>query len=128
MRILSVVGTRPNFMKVAPIIRALDRDGRFQHVLVHTGQHYDERMSASFFHDLGMPRPDFDLGVGSGDHAEQTAAIMTKIAPVMRQVAPDLVIVVGDVNSTLAAALTAKKLDLRLAHVEAGLRSGDRTM
>ncbi len=129
MRILSVVGTRPNFMKVAPIMKALSRrSAAFQHVLVHTGQHYDQRMSSAFFHDLAMPRPDFDLEVGSGSHAEQTAAVMTRIAPVLEQVSPDLVIVVGDVNSTLAGALTAKKLNLRVAHVEAGLRSFDMTM
>src|SRR4051812_36647457 len=104
MRILSVVGTRPNFMKVAPIIKALDGRPAVRHVLVHTGQHYDERMSGSFFSDLGMPSPDFELNVGSGSHAAQTAAVMTKIEPVLQEVAPDVVIVVGDVNSTLAAA------------------------
>jgi len=116
-------------MKIAPIIKAMAaRPSMFDHVLVHTGQHYDEQMSKSFFNDLGMPQPDFDLGVGSGSHAVQTAAVMTKIEPVLTQIAPDLVIVVGDVNSTLAAALTAKKLGLRVAHVEAGLRSFDMTM
>lgn len=129
MRILSVVGTRPNFMKVAPIIRALTgRGDRFESVLVHTGQHYDARMSDSFFSDLGMPAPDFNLGVGSGGHAEQTAAVMVKVEPIMMDLRPDLVVVVGDVNSTLACALTAKKLCLRVAHVEAGLRSRDMTM
>jgi len=129
MKILSVVGTRPNFMKVAPIIKALDRKRPlFQHTLVHTGQHYDERMSASFFEDLKMPKPDFELGVGSGSHAQQTAAVMTKIEPVLLGIMPDLVIVVGDVNSTLACALTARKLNLTVAHVEAGLRSFDMTM
>jgi UDP-N-acetylglucosamine 2-epimerase (non-hydrolysing) len=129
MRVLSVVGARPNFMKVAPIIRAMRRHGApFDSVLVHTGQHYDVRMSDSFFRDLAMPAPDYNLEVGSGSHAIQTAAVMTRIEPVLQEVAPDLVLVVGDVNSTLAAALTAKKLNLRVAHVEAGLRSGDRTM
>jgi UDP-N-acetylglucosamine 2-epimerase (non-hydrolysing) len=129
MKILSVVGTRPNFMKVAPIVKALEPyRGRIRHTLVHTGQHYDERMSASFFEDLKMPKPDFNLEVGSGSHAQQTAAIMVKVEPVLLDIKPDLVIVVGDVNSTLACALTAKKLDLRVAHVEAGLRSFDMTM
>jgi UDP-N-acetylglucosamine 2-epimerase (non-hydrolysing) len=129
MRILSVVGARPNFMKVAPIIRAFGRHAHpFESVLVHTGQHYDAKMSDSFFRDLGMPEPDFNLEVGSGSHAAQTAAVMTRIEPVLQEVQPDLVLVVGDVNSTLAATLTAKKLNLRVAHVEAGLRSFDMTM
>lgn len=129
MKILSVVGTRPNFMKVAPIIRAAaDYPPDVSHFLVHTGQHYDEKMSESFFHDLGMPKPDVNLGVGSGSGIAQTADMMRLMEPVFQERRPDVVIVVGDVNSTLAAALTAKKLDLRLAHVEAGLRSGDRTM
>jgi UDP-N-acetylglucosamine 2-epimerase (non-hydrolysing) len=129
MRVLSVVGARPNFMKVAPIIRAMKRHPHpFECVLVHTGQHYDVRMSDSFFHDLGLPQPDHNLEVGSGTHAAQTAAVMTRIEPVLQEVAPDLVLVVGDVNSTLAAAITAKKLNLRVAHVEAGLRSFDMTM
>lgn len=128
-RILAVAGARPNFMKVAPIIRALrNAGGEFEPVLVHTGQHYDERMSGSFFSDLQIPPPDFNLEVGSGSHAEQTAAVMTRIEPVMAEVRPDLVLVVGDVNSTLAAAITAKKLGLKLAHVEAGLRSRDMAM
>lgn len=129
MRVLSVVGTRPNFMKVAPIIRALaQHEAGFESFLVHTGQHYDAAMSGSFFEALGLPDPDFHLGVGSGSHAEQTAAVMVKIEPVLKQVQPDVVVVVGDVNSTLACALTAKKLGLRVAHVEAGLRSGDWSM
>jgi UDP-N-acetylglucosamine 2-epimerase (non-hydrolysing) len=129
MRILSVVGARPNFMKVAPIVRAFAEHAHpFESVLVHTGQHYDAAMSGSFFRDLGLPEPDFNLEAGSGSHAVQTAAVMTRIEPVLQQVAPDLVLVVGDVNSTLAATLTAKKLGLRVAHVEAGLRSFDMTM
>jgi len=129
MRILSVVGARPNFMKVAPIVRAFARHTHpFESVLVHTGQHYDAKMSDSFFRDLGMPHPDFNLEVGSGSHAAQTAAVMTRIEPVLQQVAPDVVLVVGDVNSTLAATITAKKLNMRVAHVEAGLRSFDMTM
>src|ERR1700757_4652540 len=108
MRILSVVGARPNFMKVAPIIKALGaRPQHAQHYLVHTGQHYDEDMSGSFFEALGLPKPDFHLGVGSGTHAEQTARVMMAIEPVLREVHPNLLLVVGDVNSTLAAALTA---------------------
>jgi UDP-N-acetylglucosamine 2-epimerase (non-hydrolysing) len=129
MRILHVVGARPNFMKVAPVLRAMERRGDlFHQLLVHTGQHYDERMSASFFRDLRMPEPDINLGVGSGTHAQQTAMVMARVEPVMQEYRPDIVIVVGDVNSTLACALTATKLGIRVAHVEAGLRSGDKTM
>jgi UDP-N-acetylglucosamine 2-epimerase (non-hydrolysing) len=129
MKIVNVVGARPNFMKMAPIIEALNRrPGRFEHVLVHTGQHYDERMSQSFFVDLGMPKPDVDLEVGSGSHAEQTARIMVEFEKVCHRIQPDLVIVVGDVNSTMACAITAKKLGIRVAHVEAGLRSRDMSM
>jgi len=129
IKALSVVGARPNFIKAAPIAEALARHpAGFAHTLVHTGQHYDPRMSDTFFADLNLPRPRHDLGVGSGSHAQQTAAVMTAIEPVLRAEAPDVVIVVGDVNSTLAAALTAKKLGLAVAHVEAGLRSHDRSM
>lgn len=129
LRIINVVGARPNFMKMAPIIEAMNRRaGSFQQCLVHTGQHYDERMSKSFFTDLGMPRPDLDLGVGSGSHAEQTARIMVEFEKVCLERAPDLVIVVGDVNSTMACAVTAKKLGIKVAHVEAGLRSRDMSM
>jgi UDP-N-acetylglucosamine 2-epimerase (non-hydrolysing) len=129
LKIINVAGARPNFMKIAPIIEALNRyPDRFQHTLVHTGQHYDERMSKVFFDDLGMPRPDIDLEVGSASHAEQTARIMLAFEPVCLEKCPDLVIVVGDVNSTLASALTAKKLGIAVAHVEAGLRSRDMTM
>lgn len=129
VKILSVVGARPNFMKAAPIIRALARrPERFSHTLVHTGQHYDQTMSGAFFDVLAMPAPDVNLGVGSGTQAQQTARVMEAIEPVLEETAPDLVIVVGDVNSTLACALTAKKLGLAVAHVEAGLRSGDMTM
>lgn len=129
LRIINVVGARPNFMKMAPIIEAMNKcPGNFQHCLVHTGQHYDERMSKSFFADLGMPRPDMDLEVGSGTHAEQTARIMVEFEKVCLEYAPDLVIVVGDVNSTMACAITAKKLGVKVAHVEAGLRSRDMSM
>lgn len=126
--LLHVVGARPNFMKIAPLLRAAGcRDG-WRSVLLHTGQHYDDEMAGAIFRDLEIPRPDVDLGVGSGTHAQQTAAVMTGIEPVLEEVAPDLVVVVGDVNSTLAAALTAAKRHIPVAHVEAGLRSRDRTM
>ena len=126
--ILLVAAARPNFMKVAPVWRALDATGRFNLTLVHTGQHYDENMSKVFFDELGLPRPDVDLGVGSGTHAEQTARVMLAFEPALVDADPDLVIVVGDVNSTLACALVAAKRDVPVAHVEAGLRSFDRTM
>ena len=129
IRVLSVVGARPNFMKVAPIAKAMAaRPTEFEHVLVHTGQHYDARMSDAFFSDLKMPAPDYHLGVGSGSHAEQTAAVMVGLEPVLVETRPDLLMVVGDVNSTLAAAITAKKLGLKVAHAEAGLRSYDMAM
>ncbi len=128
MHILHVVGARPNFMKVAPLLAALrDRSGVAQ-TLVHTGQHYDERMSATFFRDLGMPAPDVNLEVGSASHAVQTAEVMKAFEPVLLAAPPDWVVVVGDVNSTLACALVAAKLGVPVAHVEAGLRSGDRAM
>ncbi len=126
-----VAGARPNFMKVAPILRAL-RTGNWEACLVHTGQHYDAQMSDAFFQDLELPRPDYHLGVGSGSHAEQTARVMLAFEPVLRREWPDWVVVVGDVNSTLACALVASKLrtatHARIAHVEAGLRSGDWSM
>ncbi len=127
MTILSVVGARPNFMKVGPVHRALVARGA-RSVVVHTGQHYDERMSGVFFRDLGLPEPDHYLGVGGGSHAEQTARVMLAFEPVLEEVAPDAVVVVGDVNSTLATGLVAAKRHVPLAHVEAGLRSGDRAM
>lgn len=129
MKILNIVGARPNFMKIAPIIEAMNRHrDRINQMLVHTGQHYDQKMSKAFFEDLGMPRPDIDLGVGSGSHAEQTARIMVEFEKVCIREKPDLIIVVGDVNSTMACAITAKKLGIKVAHVEAGLRSGDMSM
>ena len=129
MKIINVVGARPNFMKMAPIIEELNRFPlRFQQILVHTGQHYSESMSASFFRDLGMPLPDINLEVGSGTHAEQTARVMVEFEKVCLKEKPDLVIVVGDVNSTMACTITAKKLGIRVAHVEAGLRSRDMAM
>jgi len=128
MKALVVVGARPNFMKVAPILAALAARGHTA-VLVHTGQHYDAAMSDAFFTDLGMPAPDHHLGVGAGSHAEQTARVMERFDPVLVSESPDWLVVVGDVNSTLATALvTAKRrgeLGVRIAHVEAGLRSGD---
>ncbi len=129
LKVLNVVGARPNFMKMAPIIEAMNRyPDRIRHLLVHTGQHYDERMSRAFFQDLGMPKPDIDLEVGSGSHAEQTARVMIEFEKVCVREKPDLVIVVGDVNSTMACTITAKKLGIRVAHVEAGLRSRDMQM
>ena len=129
LKIINVVGARPNFMKMAPIIEAMNRHpSEIEHLLVHTGQHYDEKMSKAFFDDLGMPKPDIDLEIGSGSHAEQTGRVMMEFEKVCLQEKPDLVIVVGDVNSTMACTITAKKLDIRVAHVEAGLRSGDMTM
>jgi UDP-N-acetylglucosamine 2-epimerase (non-hydrolysing) len=129
LNVINVVAARPNFMKMAPIIEAMNRrPDRIRHLLVHTGQHYDERMSRSFFTDLGMPRPDIDLEVGSGSHAEQTARVMVEFEKVCMRHQPDLVIVVGDVNSTLACTITARKLGIRVAHVEAGLRSRDMSM
>jgi len=127
MLVLHVVGARPNFMKVAPVYRALTNRGVAQ-LLVHTGQHYDANMSEVFFQQLGIPQPDENLAVGSGSHAQQTAVIMTRIEPVIVQSQPDIVLVYGDVNSTVAAALVCAKLQVPIAHVEAGLRSFDRTM
>jgi UDP-N-acetylglucosamine 2-epimerase (non-hydrolysing) len=127
-KIMCVAGARPNFMKVGPIMHALRATPGLQSVLVHTGQHYDLAMSEVFFDELRIHRPDRSLNVGSGSHAVQTAQVMLAIEPVIAEVRPDVVVVVGDVNSTLAAALVAAKLGVSLAHVEAGLRSFDRTM
>jgi UDP-N-acetylglucosamine 2-epimerase (non-hydrolysing) len=127
MNILHVVGTRPNFIKAAPVYSALAQRGISQ-ILVHTGQHYDTEMSEIFFKELGLPPPDVNLGVGSGSHASQTALVMTRFEPVLLEQQPDWVLVYGDVNSTLAAALVCAKLQVRVAHVEAGLRSRDRSM
>lgn len=126
-KIISVVGARPNFMKVAPLHRAFNQFS-IRHLICHTGQHYDEKMSKVFFDDLELPKPDFYLGVGSGSHAEQTAKVMIEFEKVLLVEKPDLVIVVGDVNSTIACSLTAKKLNIKVAHVEAGLRSFDMEM
>ena len=129
MKIISVAGARPNFMKVAPIHKEFRRHKDLVHHLIcHTGQHFDENMSKVFFDDLELPPPDYYLGVGTGSHAEQTARIMTAFEDVAQQEKPDLVLVVGDVNSTLACSLVAAKMGIKIAHVEAGLRSFDRTM
>ena len=129
IKVLNIVGARPNFMKIAPLVREMRRRAsEFQPLIVHTGQHYDEAMSDSFFRDLGIPEPDFHLEVGSHSHAVQTAKIMTAFEPVILQEKPDWVLVVGDVNSTIACALVCAKLGVKVAHVEAGLRSRDRTM
>jgi UDP-N-acetylglucosamine 2-epimerase (non-hydrolysing) len=127
-KLLAVVGARPNFMKVAPIWRELEKNGRFDLCLLHTGQHYDENMSKVFFDDLRLPRPDIYLGVGSGTHGEQTGKVMIEFERVVTRESPDLVIVVGDVNSTMACTLVAVKMGVSVAHVEAGLRSFDRDM
>jgi UDP-N-acetylglucosamine 2-epimerase (non-hydrolysing) len=129
VKILNVVGARPNLMKIAPIMAAVGRRaGELSQVLVHTGQHYDDAMSSAFFRELGIPAPDFDLGIGSGTHAQQSARAMLAFEPVLVAQQPEWVVVVGDVNSTLACALVASKLGVRVAHVEAGLRSFDWTM
>lgn len=128
LKVVCVCGARPNFMKIAPVRDALAYVGGVETLLVHTGQHYDERMSRLIFEQLGIPRPDRNLGVGSGSHAVQTAEVMQRFEPVCLQYQPDWVIVVGDVNSTIACALVAAKLGVRVAHVEAGLRSFDRSM
>ena len=129
MKIMHIVGARPNFMKVVPIMREMAKYPQgFEQLLVHTGQHYDDNMSRVFFEELELPQPDIYLGMGSGSHAQQTGLIMLAFEPVLLEYKPDWVIVVGDVNSTAACALTAAKLGIKVAHVEAGLRSFDRTM
>lgn len=128
MHILHVVGARPNFVKAAPVMRALGRFHGVRQTLIHTGQHFDANMSDVFFQELGMPQPKHNLSVGAGSHAVQTAEIMSRFEPHVMQSKPDLVLVYGDVNSTLAAALVCAKLGIPIGHVEAGLRSFDRTM
>jgi UDP-N-acetylglucosamine 2-epimerase (non-hydrolysing) len=128
LKIMHVVGARPNFIKIAPLVAEIKKHPQMEQILVHTGQHYDEGMSQAFFKDLGLPFPDIQLNVGSGSHAIQTAKIMERFEPVLLKQRPDLLIVVGDVNSTIACGLTAVKLGIPVAHVEAGLRSFDRTM
>jgi UDP-N-acetylglucosamine 2-epimerase (non-hydrolysing) len=134
MKIVSVVGARPNFMKIAPFMRAIDEhnknnpDNIVEHTLVHTGQHYDDRMSKAFFEALNIPDADINLGVGSGTHAEQVGHTMIEFEKVLRDIRPDWVVVVGDVNATLACSVTAKKEHIKCCHIEAGLRSGDMDM
>jgi UDP-N-acetylglucosamine 2-epimerase (non-hydrolysing) len=128
IRILAVAGARPNFMKIAPLLRELGSRDTFETTLVHTGQHYDTAMSDGFFRDLGIPEPDVNLAVGSGSHAGQTAQVLVGIEELLLERPMDAVLVVGDVNSTVGASLAAAKLLVPVAHVEAGLRSGDRTM
>lgn len=136
LKFLIIAGARPNFMKVAPIIQEIRKHSadtanhgmQLEYRLIHTGQHYDEKMSDIFFDDLGIPAPDINLAVGSGSHAEQTANVMMKFEPICEQEKPDWVVVVGDVNSTMACTLVASKLGIKVAHIEAGLRSFDRTM
>lgn len=133
MKVLSVVGARPNFMKIAPFIRAVkkynhEHDNYINHLLVHTGQHYDIRMSEAFFKELDIPEPDINLEIGSGSHAEQLGHTMIEFEKVLQREKPDWVVVVGDVNATLSCSVVAKKLNIKLCHIEAGLRSGDMTM
>lgn len=128
MKIINVVGARPNFMKIAPLVREIEKRADIEQILLHTGQHYDQTMSRVFFHDLGLPQPDINLEVGSGSHAWQTAEVMIRFELVLLSERPDLVLVVGDVNSTLACSLVAAKCHTPIAHVEAGVRSFDRAM
>ena len=128
MKIACIVGARPNFMKIAPLLEAMKEYPKLDPLLVHTGQHYDYQMSQIFFDELDIPKPDVHLGIGSGSHATQTAKIMMAFEETVNEHKPDLVLVVGDVNSTLACALVASKLCIPIAHVEAGLRSFDKTM
>ena len=128
MNTIHIVGARPNFMKAAPVHAALSHCDGVQQFLVHTGQHYDRSMSDVFFHQMNLPEPDLNLEVGSGTHSQQTAQVMMRLEPVLLERKPDLLVVYGDVNSTVAAALVCAKLGIPIAHVEAGLRSFDRTI
>jgi UDP-N-acetylglucosamine 2-epimerase (non-hydrolysing) len=128
LKIINVVGARPNLPKIAPLMREMRRHPEIEPILVHTGQHYDEKLSDIFFRQMGIPAPDVNLEVGSGSHAAQTAEVLKRVEPVLIEKKPDVVVVVGDVNSTIAVSLAAAKLGIRVAHVEAGLRSFDRTM
>lgn len=128
LRVLAVAGARPNFMKIAPLLQELEKRGAFEVFLVHTGQHYDASMSDRFFVELGIRQPDVNLEVGSGSHAAMTAQVLQRVEPILQEQTPDVLVVVGDVNSTIASALAAVKLGIPVAHVEAGLRSFDRTM
>lgn len=127
-RVINIVGARPNLPKIAPLIREMQRHPEIEPVLVHTGQHYDENLSNLFFRQMGIPEPHINLGVGSGTHAQQTAEILKRVEPILLEQQPDLVLVVGDVNSTIAVSLAAVKMGIPVAHVEAGLRSFDRSM
>src|SRR5579864_3260104 len=128
LRIINVVGARPNLPKIAPLMREMRGHAEIEPILVHTGQHYDEKLSDIFFRQMGIPAPDVNLEVGSGSHAVQTADVLRRVEPVLIEHKPDLVLVVGDVNSTIAVSLAAVKLGIPVAHVEAGLRSFDRSM
>src|SRR5467141_3633017 len=128
MKILNIVGARPNLVKMGPLLREMSKHTEVKSLLVHTGQHYDEMLSEVFFRQMGIREPDVNLGVGSGSHAWQTAEILKRIEPILLEHHPDLVLVVGDVNSTIAVSLAAVKLGIPVAHVESGLRSFDRTM
>ena len=134
MKIISVVGARPNFMKIAPFIKEIElynkliSNPQINHILVHTGQHYDDRMSKAFFDDLGIPQAEINLGIGSGSHAEQVGNTMIAFEKILLNENPDWIIVLGDVNATLACSVTAKKLHIKVCHIEAGLRSGDERM
>lgn len=128
MKIISVVGTRPNFMKIAPIIRAFNKNKFIENILLHTGQHYDEKMSSIFFDELEIPKPDIELNIGSDTQTKQVAKIMMKFEEVCDEVKPQAILVVGDVNSTMACALVAAKKGIKVFHIEAGIRSGDKEM
>ena len=132
MKIISIVGARPNFIKVSPFVKAIEKynvvNKSIEHILVHSGQHYDDRMSNKFFHELKIPRPDINLNIGSGTHAEQVGNTMIEFEKVLNKIQPDWVVVFGDVNATVAAAITAKKLNIKVCHIEAGLRSRDESM
>src|SRR5699024_1135689 len=128
MKIITVASARPNFMKVAPLLKEFKQHETIEAKLLHTGQHYDYEMSKIFFDELGVPKPDYHLGVGSGTHAEQTAKVMVEFEKVLQQEQPDWVVVVGDVNPTMACTIVANKMGTKVAHVEAGLRSYDRDM
>ena len=128
MKIISVVGARPNFMKIAPLHRAFSKNSKITSKIVHTGQHYDEKMSDIFFNQLELPKPDYYLGIGGGSHTHQKANVMLAFEKIVLAEKPDIVLVVGDVNATAACSITAIKMGIKTVHVEAGLRSGDRTM